>query len=654
MKIYIFLLHLSLLFFRLFKIYEKILYKLKLKRIFNSTIYVLKNDKKLLFLFYLNVTLQIIILTIMPIALSGDSFQYLAIAERINIFSLKQFFNTNLEDRSIGYPLFLYLSLTKTSLGITLPLFLQCLASIFTPLIIYKIFKKYQENASFFISIFFSVYIYKLFSSIQIMTEILFMLFNSTLFFLFLKFINQKNIKNFIYLTLNILIISLIRPSGQLLFYLLIPLLIIFFINKKIKFLVNIKLFFILIFGLLIFKMQQTSAAKNMPSFMAWYEVSVAFCDIKDNDKINQINNSEYALVPDGRNYLVINKNKINFNENDKLYKHKEKCLNFDTLNEQKKNYLETLSKLIDKDPITRNTLKSTYDIKGSPDKTDPDLANLNSLDLIKRIHQKYIFPLPFQHIYWRLSADMERDKTAKLLNALAFQTIMERPEIFFKRVKYVINNARFTAQDWRETTSLIANSFVQVGGMDMYFWRFVPSVYESIEEQNLTLLYRIHPKIYLQHLYSLETLIGNDINKIYSKNKKPWEISEQDFFTSTPADIFKYLKEDKNIAKVATMYLMVLNHYFFVLEKFLITYIFPFYIIFLFLKIIYKRTREKKIKISDLETSSLFFATFGYGSIFISLMLYTDPRHILMHFIFFIPLMLSMTKNFLSKIYFK
>ena len=50
------------------------------------------------------------------------------------------------------------------------------------------------------------------------MTEILFMLFTSTLFLLFLKFINKKNLKQFIFLTLNVLVLSLIRPSGQLFF----------------------------------------------------------------------------------------------------------------------------------------------------------------------------------------------------------------------------------------------------------------------------------------------------------------------------------------------------------------------------------------------------------------------------------------------------
>lgn len=185
-----------------------------LKDLFNN----FKNDKKFLFLFYLNFTIQIITLTILPISLSGDSFQYLAIAERINIFSPSQFFNTNLEDRSLGYPLFLYVSLTKTFMGITLVIFLQSLAAIFIPLIIYKTFKNYHENASFFVSIIFSVYIYKIYTSIQIMTEILFMLFISTLFLLFLKFINKKNLKQFIFLTLNVLVLSLIRPSGQLFF----------------------------------------------------------------------------------------------------------------------------------------------------------------------------------------------------------------------------------------------------------------------------------------------------------------------------------------------------------------------------------------------------------------------------------------------------
>jgi hypothetical protein len=604
-----------------------------------------KNDKKFLFLFYLNFTIQIITLTILPISLSGDSFQYLAIADRINIFNLRQFFNTNLEDRSLGYPLFLYLSLTKTFIGITLVIFLQSLAAIFIPLIIYKTFKKYHENASFFVSIVFSVYIYKLYTSIQIMTEILFMLFISILFLLFLKFINKKNIKNFIFLTLNVLILSLIRPSGQLFFYLLLILLIIYFINKEIKFLENLKLLFILIIGLVIFKVQHTPAAKNMPYFMAWYEVSTAFCDIKDSHKINNIRKSQNALVPDDRFYLMIQKDKKNFNEIDKIYLYKEKCLNFSILNVEKKNYLDTLSKLIDKDLITANTLKSTYDIKGSPDKIDPDLANLNSVDLIKRIHEKYIFPLPFQHIFWRLSAHIGRDKTTQLLNAVSLKTMIDRPEIFFNRTKKVINEITFSSQ---EAKSLIANIFLNISGMDMYFWRFVPSVYESIEEQNLTLLYKVNPKIYLQHLYNLEILIGSDINKIYSKSKKPWEIAEEDFYKNN--NPLEYLLKDRNIAKTATMSFMVLNYYMLILIKFLITFIFPFYIIFILLRIIYKKILKKKKIISDLELTALFFSLFSYVSIFISLMLVLDPRHILMHFIGFSPLILLIIKNFYIK----
>lgn len=612
-----------------------------LKDLFNN----FKNDKKFLFLFYLNFTIQIITLTILPISLSGDSFQYLAIAERINIFSPSQFFNTNLEDRSLGYPLFLYVSLTKTFMGITLVIFLQSLAAIFIPLIIYKTFKNYHENASFFVSIIFSVYIYKIYTSIQIMTEILFMLFISTLFLLFLKFINKKNLKQFIFLTLNVLVLSLIRPSGQLFFYLLLILLIIYFIKKETKFLENLKLLSILIIGLVIFKAQQTPAAKNMPYFMAWYEVSVAFCDIKDSHKINNISKSKNALVPDDRLYLIIKKDKKNFNKTDEIYQYKEKCLNFSTLNDEKKNYLATLSKLIDKDLITANTLKSTYDVKGSPDKIDPDLVNLNSVDLIKKIHEKYIFPLPFQHIFWRLSADIGRDKTTQLLNALSLRTIIDRPEFFFNRAKKVIKESTFS---WDQTKNVITNLFFNISGIDMYFWRFVPSVYESIEEQNLTLLYKINPKIYLQHLYNLETLIGSDINKIYSKIKKPWEFAEKDFHKNN--NPLNFLFKDKNIAKTATILFMILNYYTLILIKFLITFIFPFYIIFIFLRIIYKKILKKKKIISGLEITILFFSLFSYVSIFISLMLVFDPRHILMHFIGFVPLMILIMKNFSLK----
>lgn len=181
-----------------------------------------------------------------------------------------------------------------------------------------------------------------------------------------------------------------------------------------------------------------------------------------------------------------------------------------------------------------------------------------------------------------------------------------------------------------------------------MYFWRFVPSVYESIEEQNLTLLYKINPKIYLQHLYNLETLIGSDINKIYSKIKKPWEFAEKDFHKNN--NPLNFLFKDKNIAKTATILFMILNYYTLILIKFLITFIFPFYIIFIFLRIIYKKILKKKKIISGLEITILFFSLFSYVSIFISLMLVFDPRHILMHFIGFVPLMILIMKNFSLK----
>ena len=92
-----------------------------------------ENKNYIYFLFLFNTGIQILICTMLPLSLSADSYHYLQIAETFNISDFyTKIYSGN---RSLGYPFFLYILGSKTAMGVTIIVFIQCLMAILTPIL---------------------------------------------------------------------------------------------------------------------------------------------------------------------------------------------------------------------------------------------------------------------------------------------------------------------------------------------------------------------------------------------------------------------------------------------------------------------------------------------------------------------------------------
>ena len=99
-----------------------------------------QNNKQFIyFLLLFNFSIQLIILTILPLSLRADSFHYLQISEDL---SLDKYFKVYLSNRSIGYPFFLYVLGSKSFLGVTIVIFIQSILTILIPTLIFDNLKK--------------------------------------------------------------------------------------------------------------------------------------------------------------------------------------------------------------------------------------------------------------------------------------------------------------------------------------------------------------------------------------------------------------------------------------------------------------------------------------------------------------------------------
>ena len=115
--------------------------------------------KLYLFPLLLNTGIQILLCSVLSFSLSADSYHYFQIAERFDILNIK---SLNPDNRSVGYPLFLYFLGTKDLLGGTLVIILQCIMAILIPILIFiflsnndwKIHLNVAKILALFISIF--------------------------------------------------------------------------------------------------------------------------------------------------------------------------------------------------------------------------------------------------------------------------------------------------------------------------------------------------------------------------------------------------------------------------------------------------------------------------------------------------------------------
>ena len=239
--------------------------------------------------------------------------------------------------------------------------------------------------------------------------------------------------------------------------------------------------------------MQNTPEAKSFLKFIAFSNnIATAFCKIKDQNKINRIKSNDWAYIPDihnpkySANYLVIKKKKSEMDLRELTHIFNEKCLNIDNPGKKTQKYISTVTKLLNKknEPL-RTILTSTYDIAGSPDKPNPEYNNLTPIEIIKKVHTEYIFPLPFQHIWWRMSANIGLEETNKIISGVILETTMKKPEVWKGRYNSFVKNMN-------PFNLVMVGAYTQ-SGKDMIFWRFIPNPYSEIKKQNAKILSSIN-----------------------------------------------------------------------------------------------------------------------------------------------------------------
>ena len=582
------------------------------------------NKNYIYFLFIFNVGAQILVSSILPLSLSADSYQYLGIAEQFDITRIWKKIDPGY--RSIGYPLFLYLLGAKTFVGVTVVIIIQSLMTILIPILMFIFLSNNDWKNQMFIAkiltFFISLFPYLHYISSQIMAETLYMfLLVLTLFYLE-NFLKRKTIESFFYLIFITLCVSLVRPTGVLLFYLIGILIILMLLSKTINFKKFILIAFLSLCSFSIFQLQNTVYAKGFLKFVAFsLYTATGFCNINDQNKINIIKNREWAFVPNNRNYLVVQKDKKAMSKLQAKFIFKEKCLNFNNPGKNTQKYIDTVIDLLNNDEILKKTLTSTYDVKGSPDKPDPNYKNLTPIEILTKVHTEYIFPLPFQHIYWRMSANIGYKETNKIITNVIIETTLRKPEVWAERYDFISNHMNPFNQDKADRISQ--------SGKDMFFWRFIPNPYLEFKNQSVGYILTINQKAYLQNIYTLEKFSGNSVKNIYKKNETIYSTAESYFNSSYKDLIFKNF----NIGAFATNILWKSNYRFFNIIKIIILLFIPIFSIYYFLN---KLIKKKKINESDY--LAIFFTIFGYVGILVSIFFFWDPRHVMMHYIVFLP----------------
>ena len=568
--------------------------------------------------------------------MSADSYHYLQIAERFDILNIK---SLNPDNRSVGYPLFLYFLGTKTFLGGTLVIILQCIMAILIPILIFIFLSnndwKNHLNVAKILALFISIFPYFHYMSSQIMAEILYFFLLVLSLFYAENFFIKKNIKSFFYLILILTSCAIVRPTGIVFLYLIAFVIFVMLLARQINFKKFVLMSFLIFCSFFIFEKQNTPYAKSFFKFIAFSQhTAVGFCNIKDQNKIDRITGRYWALVPDKKNYLVIKEDKSKLNEIQKEHIFKEKCLNLNDPGKKTKKYIDKVVDLLEKkDEPLRSTLTSTYNIAGSPDKPNPEYDNLSSIDILKKVHSEYIFPLPFQHIWWRLAANIGEEETNKLITGVIIETTLKNPGVWIERYNFM--------EDKMNPFNIILAPAVHQSGKDMFFWRFIPNPYLELKDQTVGYLSTINHKLYLQNVYTLEKMIGTDLDKIYKEDSRAYVEVEKSFLKNYKNLII----ENFNIGAFTAKMLWQFNYVLFNIIKILIILFLPiFSVLYFFNKLI------KKKKLNESDYLGIFFGIFGYIGIIVSIFFFWDPRHVMMHFIVFLPAITTLITTLLSR----
>ena len=623
-------------------------------------------------IFLISLSLHLVIGSLIPISLSADSYQYLRLA-------FTPFNVSDWDNRPFGYPLLLKILLFNSKFGLSFIIFFQIISSALIPVVIYLTLRKYDDRISKILSFIMIFYPYYNMMSYQIMTESFYFLSISLIIYSIDKFINQQNYKNLFFALISILISCYLRPSGQLLFYILpVITFISLLINQKLK--KKIIFFFICLILSLSLKIVYTSTlpewGKSFGQFIVFYRLNSKLCTIENDSEIESIIQKNEILLPDKENIYM---NLSNLNEIKNLNKYysqyydldqrlfSKKCVNRNN-GKFSNEYFKIVDELLSKDLFLKKQLTHFYDIKLSPtENLNPKFKNLNNSQITDKVHSDVILVQPFIYIYFSMARNLGFKETRKITNNLIKEYYGNfNNNVLFKEVRQTLNYINpIYVLNQNETVFSSGRKLIH----DANFWRFLIRPYETIEKQNSLYLYGIPHEIFIQNVYSLEKLNGketleivyqNDQNNLFTtiESKFGLDVESAPEHRQKNINYLKYIVDNlniKNIANVTLLTLSFLQSIFDFIFKNIFIFIIP--TISLVILILSKFNLKIKSFLKDYKNLAIISVSLyitGVMIYFISNFIFFNLRHFTHVNILFVPILYFNSifiYNFLKKI---
>ena len=587
-------------------------------------------DKNIYFLFIFGISIQLIFKVFLPISLSADSYRYVDLIKSLPFF-------VDLENRTIGYPLFLLLLGTKSFLGVTLVIAVQSFLAILGPVLIYLTFRKFNISIAFVISLLLNCLLFHHWASHQIMTECLLAFLCCALIYSIFKFFYEISIKNLLILFLIIFLTTLVRPTVFYIGYFFILFFILYTILNFTKFNLKILTFSFLLILIL-------SGSKNLFEakfvshnlwFFTWYWVSTALCEPNEIVKKNVKN------CPEGSKFY--SSEKYRFNGGNEKYANQCAIKCFNTNNgPATRLYFSSVENALNEDENFLRYLSSNYDFKDSPSGLNPLLVNKTPKEILMYHHNEATErQTPFIHIYFNLLNNYPYDFVKKVMRNSIIETFYKHPELFFIRTKYLLQKF----YDFKPSSQ----QGLAGGIYELNYWAFTPRASNSLMDQGFQLLYNMPSNIYAQFYQSMERLHSNEIYYLYRTDLKPVEYFDN-FFNDYNLK-FEKLINNKSVSLFFAHNLSLPQQIIFSILKIFMFILIPIYMLLCLFSFLFNLIRNKQIKIDEAFYPVMILTSIGYISIVASFWISYMQRHLDMHAPLILPIIIFLIQYINSKL---
>ena len=233
-----------------------------------------------------------------------------------------------------------------------------------------------------------------------------------------------------------------------------------------------------------------------------------------------------------------------------------------------------------------------------------------------------------FMHIWWRFNAFYGHSKTTSIFKGVIKELIILKPEILTKMITKSLSDISVFKKN-------CSNYYCTA---DLYYW-VIQSVSDDLKIHSSTWK-KTSKEVFVQNLYYLNKLSGNDISSILNLKSKSWLVTKK-LVNKTFEDQNKLntLMKNKNFGVFLSVILTELTNIF---SKFYIILIYIFPLIFLFgICSQFRKKKSIKIIIKKYLIHFLLYIT-CLASLFITFLIVQGDRHIFMNSLFLIlPLLI-------------